>query len=344
MNLKRVEPIVIYKVIAGSRAYGLALPTSDTDIRGVFLQSNDILLTGNQTQQVGDKKSDIVIYEFNRFVDLLSGANPNILENLFVPERCILKIDPVFRTLYDHREAFITKKIKYTFGGYAISQIKKARGLNKKIVNPVDQERKTPLDFCYLIAPLSGKMYPFYDVIKSPDSHKNYGLAKMPHGEQLYKMYEGEYGGLIGDDSNSLRHSEIPKKEKPSHFLWYNLDGYTSHCKDHKEYWEWVKNRNPHRYNDNISHNQGYDGKNLMHCLRMLDMATEAARGKGLQLERPNREWLLSVRRGEVSYSDIMELIQEKKEEMDDAFETSDLPDKLDRELVNHIIRKTRKV
>ena len=34
------------------------------------------------------------------------------------------------------------------FGNYAVEQIHKARGLNKKIVNPIT-ERKWPLDFCY---------------------------------------------------------------------------------------------------------------------------------------------------------------------------------------------------
>ncbi len=348
MNLKTVEPYIIYKVIAGSKAYNLDLPTSDTDIRGVFILENWKLLSNNYHEQVGDKKSDIVFYEFNRFMDLLSGANPNILENLFVPQRCILHKDPVFDILYDNRELFLTKKIKYTFGGYAISQIKKARGLNKKIVNPIPKERKTPLDFCYIIRKDDGYMFIAKDYFNIHTiKEKQIGLAEMPNGPQLFKAYadvDGGYRGICSIDSDDLRHSEIPKGEIPFGFLWYNKDGYSTYCKEYKQYWEWADNRNPHRYNDNVANKHNYDGKNMMHCLRMLDMAIEVAKGEGMILERPNREFLLSVRKGEESYDDILEMIEEKKIQMDQAFDNSKLPEKLDRKLVTEIIRKTRNI
>jgi len=85
MELKEAEKLLIYKVIAGSKAYGLDLPTSDTDIRGIFLQPNEALLGYGYCQQINNTTNDIVYYELNRFVNLLSQNNPNILEELFVP-------------------------------------------------------------------------------------------------------------------------------------------------------------------------------------------------------------------------------------------------------------------
>ena len=96
------------------------------------------------------------------------------------------------------------------------------------------------------------------------------------------------------------------------------------------------------RYNDNAKHGKGYDGKNLMHCLRMLDMAIEVAQGKGLNLVRPNREWLLSVRRGEASYDEIIGLIEKKKVEMDEAFESSTLPAKVNHKFVHDLLIEMR--
>lgn len=360
MNLKEVEGLLLYKAIVGSKAYGLDLPTSDTDIRGIFLLPNEYRLGFGYKEQVNDDKNDIVYYELNRFVALLTNNNPNIIENLFTPPDKILFMDDRIAPLYDNREKFLTKKIKYTFGGYAVSQIKKARGLNKKVVNPMAKEKLTPLDFCYVFEKEDGYMMLAKQWLKKHNKKQEYcGLAELPNGEQMYKIYYDHlaemksdnprfagsgYGfrGIVGADSCELRHSEIPKYCVLDAFLYYNLNGYSTYCKDYKEYWEWVGKRNPHRYNDNAKHNQGYDGKNMMHCIRMLDMAIEIARGEGVNLVRPNREWLLSVRKGEVSYDEIMAIIIEKDAEMKDAFDKSDLPDKVDMDFAHNIILQIR--
>jgi len=360
-NFKKAENSLLYKVIAGSKAYGLDIPTSDTDIRGIYLQPNEYRLGNGYKEQVNDTKNDIVYYELNRFVNLLAKNNPNIIENLFVPYDKILIFDKRIEPLYDKRREFLSKKIKFTFGGYAISQIKKARGLNKKIVNPVDKERKTPLDFCYIFEKEDGYMMLAKQWLKKHNIIQEYvGLSEMPNGVQLYKVHYDwlaetkndnprfndiethEFRGIVNDNSNEVLHSEIPKNFPVEGYLFFNKDGYSVYCKEYKEYWEWVEKRNPHRYNDNVSHNQNYDGKNMMHCLRMLDMAIEVAEGKGVNLVRPNREWLLSVRKGMVPYDKIMRLIEEKKNRMDEAFDNSDLPDEVDMDMVHDIILQIR--
>ena len=83
MNQAEVEKYLAYKVIAGSKAYGLDLPTSDTDIRGIYILPNEYLMGLGHTEQVNNVSNDIVYYELNRFVALLSQNNPNIIEELF---------------------------------------------------------------------------------------------------------------------------------------------------------------------------------------------------------------------------------------------------------------------
>lgn len=46
---------------------------------------------------------------------------------------------------------FLSRLCSQTFGQYAHAQIKKARGLNKKKLNPLDKTGKTILDFCYIV-------------------------------------------------------------------------------------------------------------------------------------------------------------------------------------------------
>lgn len=351
----------LYEVIAGSKAYGLDLPTSDTDIRGIYLQPNEFRLGFGYKEQINDKTNDKAYYELNRFVWLLCQNNPNIIENLFVPEDKILVFDDRIKPLYDNRYKFLTKKIKHTFGGYAISQIKKARGLNKKIVNPIDKEKKTPLDFCYIFDKGDGYMMLARQWLRKHGKKQEYcGLAELPNGVQTYKLYYDYlaetkndnprysdinthgFNGIVSENGNDIKHSEIPKNYQLEAFLYYNKDGYSSYCKDYKEYWDWVKNRNPHRYNDNISNNQGYDGKNMMHCLRMLDMAIDIAERNEVNLVRPNREWLLSVRKGLVSHKEIMSLIEKKRKLMDNAFDKCDLPEEVNINFAHDIVIKIR--
>lgn len=361
MNIEEAEKYLIYKVIAGSKAYGLDIPTSDTDIRGIYMLPNEFLLGKGYSEQINNQTNDIVYYELNRFVYLLEQNNPNILEELFVPEDKILFMSPKIKPLYESRERFLTTKCRNTFGGYSISQIKKARGLNKKIVNPVDRERKTPLDFCYIFDKGDGYTMLATQWLKKYNIKQEWcGLAELPNGEQIYKVYvdrlaevkntnpryanieTNNFRGIIEPDSNELRHSEIPKGHALEAFLYYNLNGYSQYCKEYKEYWEWVGKRNPVRYNDNAKHGKGYDGKNLMHCLRMLDMAIEVAQGKGVNLVRPNREWLLSVRRGEASYDEIIRLIEQKQVQMDEAFEKSALPSFVDQKFIHNLLLEMR--
>ena len=58
---------------------------------------------------------------------------------------------PIITELKKHRERFITKKCFNSFGAYAVSQIKKCRSLDKKILQDEERhiERRSILSFCY---------------------------------------------------------------------------------------------------------------------------------------------------------------------------------------------------
>lgn len=147
----RNSGLIAYEYKRGSHMYHLNTETSDEDFGGVFFCPKKMLLglRGRYEEQVSDSKSDVVFYEFGRWLELLLKSNPTVLEGLFAPEDCIVgEVHPAVRKILDNRELFLSKECFKTFYGYAVSQISKARGLNKKIVNPVT-ERKDILDFCY---------------------------------------------------------------------------------------------------------------------------------------------------------------------------------------------------
>ena len=159
------------------------------------------------------------------------------------------------------------------------------------------------------------------------------------------------YKGLVKTDegqnvaeSNALRLSSIPKGEEPICNIYYNKDGYSQHCREYKEYQEWLENKNEARWVDVKSHGQKIDGKNMMHSKRLMSMAREIAEGKGINVRRPDAEYLISIRRGAVDLETLISEVESEIEEIDRLFAESDLPDKVDEKFVDNLLIKIRKI
>src|SRR5690606_34050015 len=173
--LKR-NNLILFECISGSRAYGLATENSDTDIRGVYYLPKDRFYGLDYFPQVSNETNDIVYYELGRFIELLSKNNPNILEMLATPEHCILYENELMNDI--KVSDFMSLLTKDTFVGYALSQVKKAKDLNKKMFHPIDKERKSVLDFCYVVE--NGKTFELQDwLVANNLKQQNCGLSKL---------------------------------------------------------------------------------------------------------------------------------------------------------------------
>jgi uncharacterized protein len=150
----RASGRIIYDVVSGSHAYGTNIPTSDSDLRGYFYTSKDSYISLFDVQdQVNDKKNDVVYYDLKRAFDLLKTANPNQIELLWIPDDCIRsKHDPIMNVMLENRKLFISKKAYFTHAEYSLAQIKKAKGANKKVHNPMSKEMPRKEDFCWFIS------------------------------------------------------------------------------------------------------------------------------------------------------------------------------------------------
>jgi hypothetical protein len=283
--------------------------------------------------------------------------------------------------ILQHRDKFITKKCANSFAGYAIQQIKKAKGQDKKQNWEKDKvTRKDVLDFCYVIK--GEKSMPWKVWSEARYEEKFVGVVNLPNARDVYAVYydtdshlcfsesipEGSrnvyknnrkelglvmglgYKGLVKSgeganvaESNQLRLSSIPKGETPICNIIYNKDGYTAHCKDYREYQEWLDNRNEQRWTDVKTHDQKIDGKNMMHCRRLLEMAKEIAEGKGILVRRENAEELLTIRRGEVDLQSLIDRAENDIVEIDRLFKESDLPESVDLGFINDLLVSVRK-
>lgn len=324
---------LLLKCISGSQAYGLALPHSDTDVKGVFIQPKKEYYGLTYIDQINNETNDIMYYEIKKFIELLLKNNPNILELLSTPDDCVLHRHPVMDLLTP--EMFLSRLCNQTFGQYAYAQIKKARGLNKKILNPLDEKRKTILDFCYVVKG-QGSVPVLEWLTEQGYTQEECGLVGIDHMRDMYAVFhqaqsDRKFSGLFsGNDADEVTLSSVPEGLEPKGILYFNKDGYSVYCKEYRQYWEWVNLRNEERYENTVSHGKNYDAKNMMHVFRLLNMAEEIARYKKVNVRRPEREYLLKIRAGEFSYEDLLKQAEEKIQVVDGFFKTSDLPDQPD--------------
>jgi len=339
-SLSRVrEPdFLLFEAISGSHAYGTQTPDSDLDLKGVFVAPDSFHAGMEEIDQVADQKNDEVYYELSRFFQLLSKNNPTALELLCTPHDCIRTKHPAFDLI--DPQIFISKLCQKSFSGYASMQIKKARGLNKKIMNPQPEQRKHLRDFCFVLEGQGSRPLAEW-FARENISAENCGLVSVNHAPNTYALFhshEIDYRGLFSPkDDAALICSSVPHEAKPIAWLNCNLDAFKAHCREHREYWQWVENRNENRYATNQAHGRDYDSKNMMHTLRLLDTAYEIATEGLIKVRRPNAESLLKIRNGELSYEEIMDLTETKLSEIEEAYQNSSLPDEPDHTMIQDL-------
>ena len=339
----KAQDLIVYEVVSGSRAYGLATATSDTDVRGVFVLPRERFYGLDYVPQVSDATNDTVYYELGRYVELLAAGNPNLLEMLATPARHVLRKHPALEALTP--ELFLSRRLRDSFAGYAQTQIRKAGGLNKKVHNPQPRERKSLLAFAHVLDAAGQGSRPLLDWLEGRGwRQEQLGLVSIPGAKGVYGVYRdadgrlGYRGVVRSPAANEVAVSSVARGERPVAHLSVNVDGYRAHCKAHRQYWAWVEARNDARYAETRAHGRGYDAKNMMHTFRLLDMAREILAEGRIVVERPNREELLAIRRGEYTYEQLMARAEERSAAVEAAYAKTALPEAVDRERIERVL------
>jgi predicted nucleotidyltransferase len=120
-----VSQFVIYRVIVGSRAFGLSTDSSDEDRRGVFLPPADwhwSLTKPPEQVEAFAPGVEEVDWEIEKFLRLALQANPNILETLWSP--AVLFTDETGDELRRMRTSFLSRHLYRTYSGYVLSQFR----------------------------------------------------------------------------------------------------------------------------------------------------------------------------------------------------------------------------
>lgn len=139
---------VHYEVIMGSVAYGVSGESSDWDIYGFCIPPKDIIFPHLRGEIVGFGKQikrfeqyqqhhiadpdikrnyDLSIYSIVKYFQLCMENNPNMIDSLFVPQRCVIHITAIGNLVRENRRKFLHKGCWHKFKGYAYAQVHKMR-------------------------------------------------------------------------------------------------------------------------------------------------------------------------------------------------------------------------
>ncbi len=338
---------LLFKGIVGSQAYGLATPDSDVDIKGVYLSDIRDVITGN-VQDTYEVHKDEMYFDFRHFMQLVRKNNPNILEMVFLPEDCVLYKDPMWDLLIrKNATQFLSKFAFGSYTGYAIKQVQKSNSLSSKLQWEKEViERRNVLEFCHVALRNNGKVMKLSEIINDAINRTDVGITKINHTVNMYKLYVipkmNTLRGIASEDSNDVHCSVIPKKYNNDWIgiLYFNKKAYEEHCRKYSQYQRWLRTRNYQRYKTNKEHGQLYDGKNLMHTVRLLQTAELIPSLHTVEVQCRNRDHLLDIKNGRVDLKEIYDNIHKLISGIKKSFDESTLPESVSKELINEIVIK----
>jgi predicted nucleotidyltransferase len=344
------QSAILFECVAGSRAYGTSVTGSDEDIRGLFaVPAAAYLDLTRPPDQFSDERGNVIYYSVRRMIELLAQANPNVLELLFMPEDCIRKSSPEMELLVANRNLFISKKCADTHAGYAMSQIRRAKGQNKWINNPQPEAAPSKVDFCHVI-PKSSEEFSSPPARPIPLrtigwSLSDYHAARLEHSRDTYRLYRyGEHArGVFRGDV--LVCESIPEEDEVTHFaglLLYNEQAWQQALLDHKNYWAWRRDRNDARWQQQERGELDFDSKNMMHTVRLL-LSGRSLMESQMPIVRFSGEQLallMSIREGRLGFDEIMDIANSIIADCEQLKATAKLPDECNKAAAEALLRE----
>lgn len=288
--------------LGGSYAYGTNVEGSDVDIRGVAILTKREVLLGKSFDQVLDKQTDTTIYSFNKAIQLLSNCNPNTIELLGFPMNEYLHLSGIGCLLWVNRHVFLSKRCIHTFGGYAISQLRRLQNKAARLVGQSENEK-------YIL-----------------DSIKN---AEYDFKQRYFPMTDGSIKLYVDEAVNPEYESEI--------FMDINLKGYP--LRDYAGMWNEMKcivssySKNSKRNETAIE--KGKLGKHMMHLIRLYMMCIDILEKEEIITRRTvEHDLLMDIRNGRYldsnrqPTSEFYDILNEYEKRFEYAKNNTSLPDK----------------
>ncbi|MHC1684304.1 MAG: nucleotidyltransferase domain-containing protein [Clostridiaceae bacterium] len=315
-NDKKLKENIIFLTTGGSYAYGTNIDTadhvSDFDLRGIYLNSKEEILTMNCSEKPFENRQlDVTIYPLIQIVKLLINSNPNTIEILGTKEEQLFIISEEGRMLRDNADLFLSKRAYSSFGGYAIQQLRRLENALARDSYPQKEKEK------HIMGSIEKQMMTFVDRYKSITN------------DQL-KLYVDKSDKLDFDE-------EIFIDINLKHYPLRDLKGMYSEMSQVINDYSTLNHRNNKKDTLHLL-------KHAMHLIRLLLMGSEILEGKGINTYRENdRELLLDIRNGKYTYDEIFQMVDVYDKKFKYAMENCVLPDKPDHEKINELVMEINK-
>jgi len=311
----------LIKAIAGSHLFGTNTPESDHDYKGVYLPDCDSILLGNYSEAIhhttGNDVSrnskedvDIELYSLKKFFKMVKHGDTAALELMFTPEEMILEKDPLWdEFIIANRDKLINSKITAMIG-YARQQankygIKGSRmGELNNIIEFLSQLEKG-FDF-----PNPKLKLAWGQIQKEVEKYEHVHLTMIGKNEEFPAV------DILGKKFDE--HASFPYVLSILKKIYKN---YGQRAREAKK-------------------NNGIDWKALSHAVRVMYQGLELLETGYITLPL-KFEYLTTVRlikAGHKDYSDVQELIENLMERLEVAKKNSNLPEKVDQELIDELI------
>jgi len=298
---------VIAKVTVGSHLYGTALPTSDTDLKEVYIPDIDDILLQNADKITRNNNVDDLDIErlpLHRYIQLLMEGQTSAHDMLFAPDNMVHDATDDWHKLVEvGRKHFISKNVTKMVGfckAQAYMYCVKAERM--KVAQTIHDillpySKRDP--DCKGSPPLKIKDCEI-DITKSPKEHISFEEIIHKDGTGRKEKYLKVCGKMISENDSIEQAVKIIKNIL-------------------SKYGKRVKKAANMEYND---------WKALMHAVRVAEEARELLRDKKITFPRPNADFLLQIKTGKIKFYVIDTIITTTISQIEGLMKTSNLPDK----------------
>jgi uncharacterized protein len=337
-HLEWIQDNTVLLVRHGSHAYGTNTPTSDEDFKGIAIPTRKYFLGGLHVFKQAELKApnpDAVIYDIRKFFNLAADCNPNIIEVLHTDPSDHFVVSPIGEEILAHKDDFLSKKIKFTFMGYSVSQLHRIKSHKKWLLNPpsVPPTRSSLGLPEQTVIPADQLMAANAEVQKELD---RFQLDFMEGLEESQKI---AMRGIMSDMLSELKITADQHWQAASRKIGLSDNfievmklerQYAGAKREWDQYQEWKSNRNKAR--SALEEKYGYDTKHAYHLVRLIRMCREILTTGKVLVKRPDREELLTIRNGVWSYEQLIEFAEREEKEINELYLTSTalpkIPDK----------------
>lgn len=343
MELEYVLPRIIFETVVGSRAYGIHTPESDYDRSGVMIPGPEYFLGFEKFEQFeGFPEKDRKVYDIRKALKLIMDNNPNMMDLLFMPERCVVTSTPYWDKVLEHRDWFVSKKARYTFSGYAIAQLKRIKTHRKFLIDP---PKEAPTRENYGLEPesifptsqLKAVVYAALEFIQESEKENLIAELDSIYGDYVIPLF----ARFLKPDQHAVAMDwlQLGIKGQAKAFLslgtQYIKDEYLDQASkevafydaqaDWKRYMQWKKSRNKARAV--LEEKYSFDCKHAAHLVRLMRMGVEVLKTGKINVDRTNidAEELKAIRVGAWKFEEVEEYANEMDKKMDALYKESNL-------------------